>query len=106
MSKKFVVDIDGVIATKVNDLNYTEAMPIRENINFFNYLHDKGHKIIYFTARGYESGIDWKRFTESQLMIWGVKYSKLFFNKPSADYYIDDKFITPEELKKEFNYEV
>lgn len=31
--------------------------------------------------------------TKKQLNKWGLKYHKLFFGKPAADYYVDDKFI-------------
>ena len=33
------------------------------------------------------------RFTRNQLEKWGLKYNSLFFGKPSADLYIDDKSI-------------
>jgi len=33
-----------------------------------------------------------------QLKLWGVKYNKIFFNKPNADIYIDDKALTPASL--------
>ena len=32
-------------------------------------------------------------FTKNQLDRWGLKYNKIFFGKPSADIYIDDKAI-------------
>lgn len=114
--KRFVIDIDGVIATEVTDrvtltdrdgknsisINYFLAEPVQENIDFFNYLFEEGHEIIYFTARGYGTGVDWRVTTEAQLGSWGVKYNRLKFGKPPADYYIDDKFATIEELRKEF----
>lgn len=31
--------------------------------------------------------------TKKQLDDWGLKYNQLFFGKPSANYYIDDKSI-------------
>jgi hypothetical protein len=45
------------------------------------------------TARGSGTGIDWRKKTEEQLEAWGVKYHQLWFGKPSADIYIDDKTI-------------
>lgn len=91
--KRFVVDIDGVIATKTIENNYTVAKPILNMIKKVNYLYDKGHEIILFTARGYATGINWKRETEDQLKKWGVKYHELIFGKPHADFYIDDKMM-------------
>ena len=48
-------------------------------------------KIIFLTARGFKTGIDWKEITTNQLNKWGVKYHNLHFGKPNADFYIDDK---------------
>jgi CMP-N,N'-diacetyllegionaminic acid synthase len=95
---KYVVDIDGVVATPVPRLRYDYALPILENIQKLNRLYDAGHEIVYFTARGYETGEDWREVTLYQFDKWGVKYSDLIFGKPSADYYIDDKFIDLEDL--------
>jgi dTDP-glucose 4,6-dehydratase len=113
-NKKIVVDIDGVIATLVENiilvddefesLDYMSAEPIKYNIDFFNYLYDLGYEIVYFTARGSDTSVDWSNATEQQFKRWGVKYNELLFGKPSADYYIDDKFVAVEKLKKELNY--
>ena len=100
---KYVIDIDGVIASIVDDLDYSKAKPIRHNIARFNKLYDRGHQIVYFTARGTETGIDWSRETASQLKRWGVKYHNLLFGKPAADYYIDDKLISAEEVDMEIS---
>jgi dTDP-glucose 4,6-dehydratase len=91
--KKFVIDIDGIIASLVPGNDYAQAKPLGENIRNINLLHDAGHKIVLFTARGSETGIDWNRTTEEQLLSWGVKYHELMFGKPAADYYIDDRML-------------
>ena len=100
MVRTFCFDIDGVIATIVEDLDYNIAGPIESNILLINHLYEMGHKIILFTARGSKSGIDWTELTEMQLKTWKVQYHELYFGKPAADYYIDDKYIDIEELKK------
>lgn len=92
----YVIDIDGTICTQtnnVNNRNYDKAIPLIERINKVNKLYEEGNQIIYFTSRGSGSGIDWKEFTEKQLMNWKVKYHKLIFGKPSGDIFIDDKSI-------------
>jgi hypothetical protein len=66
-------------------------------IAIINSLYDKGDKIIYFTARGSASGLDWREFTEKQLKEWGAKYHELRFGKPNADVFIDDKGITADD---------
>jgi len=63
-----------------------------------NAIYKCGHEIILFTARGSQTGIDWSDITKSQLQSWGVKYHKLLFGKPAADYYIDDKNLDLEFL--------
>jgi hypothetical protein len=60
----------------------------------------QGHYIILFTARGTKTGLDWRETTENQLKRWGVKHHELKFGKPAADYYIDDRMLSVENLKK------
>lgn len=91
--KRFVFDIDGVIAKLESSNNYKLAEANQAMIEVVNKLYDMGNEIILFTARGYVTGIDWSEVTKDQLSNWGVKYHELHFGKPNADYYIDDKFI-------------
>ena len=88
---KYVFDIDNTICT--HEDNYENAKPLIDNINKLNRLYDGGHIIWLQTARGTETGIDWHDVTETQLDRWNVKYHKLLFDKPSADFYVDDKGI-------------
>ncbi len=97
---KLVFDIDGIIAEKTPHNNYELATPITENIEVINKLHKMGHTIVLFTARGYVTGIDWGEVTREQMNRWQVKYDELFFGKPDADFYIDDKFIDMSILRK------
>ena len=87
------IDIDGTICTKCDYLNYISAKPIYENIEKANGLYDMGNTIVYWTARGTLSGVDWKSKTELQLKEWGVKYHELKFCKPAYDLFICDKAI-------------
>lgn len=95
---KFVVDLDGTLCTQESD--YSFAKPIINRIYKINELYEKGNTIIIFTARGSETNIDWSNITINQLRRWGVKYHKLIFGKPSADYYIDDRNIDCSFLDK------
>ena len=99
----FCFDIDGVIATLTPDNQYDLAKPQSENIRLINSLYAQGNQIILFTARGSKTGIDWREITRKQMSQWGVKYHKLLFRKPSADYYIDDKSISMQQLKTLYN---
>lgn len=98
VDKTFVFDIDGVIATIVLTNDYALAGPMIENIRRLNRLYDAGNTIILFTARGTVTGINWTDVTKKQMSDWGVKYHRLQFGKPAADYYIDDKMISLDTL--------
>jgi CMP-N-acetylneuraminic acid synthetase len=97
-NRRFVFDIDGVIAMLEKDNNYALAEPNLTMIESINKLYNMGNQIILLTARGYVTGIDWKEITQSQLEQWGLKYHELHFGKPNADYYIDDKMIHMDKL--------
>ena len=86
----YFVDIDGTICTDTGG-DYAAATPIQEAIDRVNSLHDQGHEIIYWTARGTTSGIDYAELTREQLHAWGVRYSELRFGKPEYDKWVDDK---------------
>lgn len=97
-NKRFVFDIDGVIAKLTPNNNYADAEPNQKMIEVVNKLYDMGNQIILLTARGYVTGIDWKEITEKQLQQWGVCYHELHFGKPNADYYVDDHMISMDKL--------
>ena len=102
----YCFDIDGTICS-ITDGNYKEAKPFTDRIKLVNKLYETGSTIIYFTARGSTSGIDWRAITEEQLSQWGVKYHELHLGKPHYDVYIGDKalndktyFIEKKDIKK------
>lgn len=105
----YVFDIDGTICTNTNG-DYWLAKPILERVRIVNKLHDEGHEITLFTARGMgSSGNDeqeahkkWKELTEIQLREWGVKYNQLFLGKPAGDVYIDDKGVNDQTFFDKF----
>ena len=87
------VDIDETICRTPTSRDYSLAVPINSNIAKVNDLYDHGHVIVYWTARGTGSGIDWRNTTEQQFIKWGVKYHDLQFGKPVYDLFVDDKNI-------------
>jgi len=92
------VDIDETICNTRRDRDYSKSTPIDEHIQKINKLYDEGHHIVYWTARGSGSGIDWKDLTEKQLSAWGVKHHELRLGKPSYDLLICDKTDRIENL--------
>ena len=85
------IDIDDTICHSPNKPDYTNSTPIIENINKANQLYNEGHTIVYWTARGTQTGLDWSEVTKKQFQLWGVKYHEIKFGKPSYDLFIDDK---------------
>tara|TARA_Y100000310_G_scaffold127629_1_gene126787 strand:+ start:1437 stop:1742 length:306 start_codon:yes stop_codon:yes gene_type:complete len=97
------VDIDGTICNSVKDItgawSYKLSTPRQEQIIKINNLYDKGHEIVYWTARGSVTGVDWKGLTIEQLTRWGCKYTRIETQKkPAFDLFIDDKTKRIEEL--------
>jgi len=80
---------------------YSKARPLRGAIQALKTLHDDGHTIIIYTARGMEShpGNQSKvlkeiiHLTLKQLERWGFVYDEIHFGKPSADIYVDERSI-------------
>lgn len=94
------VDIDNTIFNTEN-ADYENSEPILERINIINKLYDNGHIIIYWTARGTGTGIDWKELTKKQFSKFNVKYNDLKFGKPVYDMFIDDKNFNSEDFFNE-----
>ena len=90
----YCFDIDGTICDNTNG-QYEAARPRTHVIQRVNDLYDDGHRIIFFTARGATTGLDWRELTERQLREWNVKHHDLIMGKPHADLYVDDKSVHP-----------
>lgn len=93
---RIYVDIDETICVTPEDRDYTKATPILSAIQKINELA-KYHEVIYWTARGATSGIDWRELTEAQLAAWGAEYKELRMGKPAYDLLFDDKTVASVE---------
>lgn len=100
------IDIDETICHSPDVPDYTTSHPIVENIQKANELYDEGHTIVYWTARGAKTGIDWRDHTENQFREWGVKYHELKLNKPYYDLFIDDRNINTQHWDNSFIQEI
>ena len=90
----YYVDIDETICFYEGDRHYPDAIPDHERIAKINELYDKGNEIVYYTARGATTGINWFNETSEQLDSWGCKYHRLSVGqKPHYDVLICDKAI-------------
>ena len=93
--------------------DYTSVEPIQENINFLKYLKNFGHTIIIYTARQMKTfqGNQGKllanigKVTFDSLEKLDIPFDEIYFGKPYADYYIDDKAISCyNDLEKELGF--
>lgn len=89
-ARTFAFDLDGTLCT-ITDGEYEHASPYLTRIAHVNRLHQDGHKILIYTARGATSKRDLRELTLSQLKEWGVTYDELIMGKPHFDLLIDDK---------------
>ncbi len=97
----YYVDIDETICFYEGDRSYPNARPLIENIEKINNLYDAGNTVVYWTARGSQTGIDWTDVTTKQLSDWNVKYHELKMGKPHYDLFICDKAINTDRYFKE-----
>ena len=101
--KVALVDIDETICFYTGERRYDLSEPNLDNIAKINSLYDSGWKIIYWTARGSVSKVDYSEHTKKQLNDWGCKYHELITGtsanpRPHFDLVIDDKAKRIEEL--------
>jgi hypothetical protein len=93
---------------------YIEAVPFDGAADFLTGLKRDGHTIILYTARGMgrnngDAGravADIGLITLRQLEEWGFVYDEIYFGKPAADLYIDDKAllaVSYEKLQKQIS---
>lgn len=97
----YIVDIDQTICLTpcVSGKHmYEHSTPFPHRIEEINKLYDQGHTVIYWTARGSGSGIDWTELTHKQLNDWGCKFHEVRLGKPSYDVWIDDKALSDAEF--------
>ena len=101
MGKKVImVDIDGTICKQDGDprssddaYSFRTSKPFPQRIEYLNSLHEEGHYLHYWSARGCWDGKDTLEETKAQLDSWGVKYNDVAVFKPFYDIWIDDKAV-------------
>jgi len=90
----YYIDIDETICKYENGKReYSLATPIPENIEAINKIHAAGNTVVYWTARGSQTGIDWTALTVNQLKEWGAQYTEVRLSKPHYDVFVCDKAI-------------
>ena len=89
-----------VVSPDEESLQVSEEDALRKfsdkRIKKINNLYNNGNTIIYWTARGTMTGINWFHITLNQLQLWGCLFNELKMGKPAYDLFIDDKNINSE----------
>jgi len=105
---RIVIDLDGTICTlKQKDETYADVIVKPGAAEFIKKLRSEGHYIIIQTARNMatcESNIgkvikNIGKVTLEWLENNGVEYDEIFFGKPNANLYIDDRALRFENWK-------
>jgi capsule biosynthesis phosphatase len=104
---RVVFDLDNTLVTYPNIYkDYNTVSPIKNIVNFLNYLKEQGHYIIINTARNMVTsnhivGKSIKNIgltTLQNLKDLNITYDEIHFGKPYADLYIDDKGFNTYDL--------
>lgn len=102
--KRFCFDFDLTLVTSPTIKNdYSTVEPIPEMIDLLRGLKAAGHHIILYTARRMKThngniGLviaDIGSITLETIKKFDIPYDEIYFGKPYADFYIDDKAINP-----------
>ena len=99
---RIVVDLDGTICPiKQKGESYADLQPLAGAVEKLRALQDAGHYIIIQTARNMatcESNLgkvikNIGKITLDWLEQYEVPYHEIYFGKPNADIYIDDRAL-------------
>jgi len=83
--------------------SYKDCEPISKTLFLLRKLKELGHTIILYTARGMKTasgnqGVSMKNVAKDTFDVldsYAVPYDEIYFGKPDADLYIDDKAFNP-----------
>jgi capsule biosynthesis phosphatase len=102
--KRFCFDIDNTILKyRKHDQTYRDCEVIEKQVFLIKKLKEMGHTIILYTARGMKTannnlGVCLKNVakdTFDNLEKNNIEFDEIYFGKPEADFYIDDKGFNP-----------
>ena len=90
--KTIMIDLDGVLATEERTFDRPCAKPLAGARAALQRIHDAGHTIIIYTARGWAEYLYTKEWLDQN----GFVYDGLHMGKPIGDVWIDDRAIRHE----------
>lgn len=94
------IDIDGTVCyTRKPDESYHDVKPIPGAVDHIKRLHKEGHYIILCTSRHMKTcnnNVGQITAIQGNILIpwlnrYNIPYDELWFGKPLADIYVDDK---------------
>lgn len=113
-TRRICFDLDNTLVTYPTiPGDYSTCLPIQKTIDFLKYLKQLGNTIIIHTARRMRThhsnlgkvNADIGKLTFDTLDRFQIPYDEIYFGKPDADFYIDDKGINCfDNLEKELGY--
>jgi capsule biosynthesis phosphatase len=105
---RIAIDLDGVIAQlKTADQSYADVKPVAGAADRLRELKSAGHYIIINSARNMatcESNVgrvvkNIGKITLEWLERHGIEYDEIYFGKPNAHLYIDDRAVRFEDWR-------
>lgn len=99
---RIAIDLDGTICPiKGPNQSYAELEPLPGAVERLRQLRAAGHYVIILTARNmatYQSNVgkvmkNIGKITLDWLERYGVEYDEVYFGKPNAEVYLDDRGI-------------
>lgn len=106
---RIVIDLDGTICPiKQPNETYADLKPLPQAAERIRELRAQGHYVIIQTARHMKTcdgnvGLAMKKIGKLTLE-WldkhGIEYDEIYFGKPNADIYIDDRALRFESWEK------
>jgi len=106
---RIAIDLDGVICpVKTPEQSYAALEPLPGAVDRIRELRRTGHYIIILTARNMatcESNLgkvirNVGKITLDWLDRYGVEYDEIYFGKPNAEIYIDDRAVRFSALRE------
>ena len=110
---RIVIDLDGTICEiKKDGQSYADVLPLPGAVRAIAQLRSDGHYVIIATARNMQtcdSNVgkvmrNVGKITLDWLAKHGIEYDEIYFGKPNADVYIDDRavrFLTWQNIDEE-----
>jgi len=100
-------DLDNTLVTTPTVTgDYSTVLPIHHNISYLQFLKRMGHTIIVHTARRMKTHAgnvgavlaDIASVTLATLEKFKIPYDEIYFGKPYADFYVDDKAMNAADV--------